>query len=81
MVVGDRGCAGRAVAARRFGRRVLQLETVEFETSLHGTMGDGQVVSALASSNRVLSNRPLQRTTPPRAIGVGWMCRSRRARR
>jgi hypothetical protein len=81
VVVGDRGCAGWTVAARKFGRRVLQLETVEFETSLHGTTGHRQLASAPASSNRVLSNRPLQRTIPPRAIGVGWMCRSRRARR
>ena len=81
MVVGDRGCAGRSEAARSSGRRVLRLETVEFETSLHGTTGDGQVASALASSKRVLSNRPLQRTNPPRAFGVGWMYRSRRARR
>jgi hypothetical protein len=61
-VVGDRGCAGRAVAARRFGRRVLQLETVVFETSLHGTTGGGQLVAVSGSSNWELSNRPLQRT-------------------
>ena len=51
-VVGrDRGCAGRTVAARSFGRRVLQLETVEFETSPHGTAGGGQLVAASGASN------------------------------
>jgi len=62
VVDGGRGCAGRTVAARRSGRRVLQLETVAFETSLHGTTGGGQLASTLASSNCELSNRPLQRT-------------------
>ena len=62
MVVSDVGCAGRMVAARRFGRRVLQLRTVETGTSLHGTTGDGQLVTASGSSNWELSNRPLQRT-------------------
>jgi hypothetical protein len=62
VVVDDRGCAGRTVTARRFGRRVLQLETVEFETSLHGTTDGGQPAAASGSSNWELSNRPLQRT-------------------
>ena len=62
MVVGDRGCAERTVAGRRFGRRVPQLETVEAEPSHHGTTVGGQLLSALVSSNCELSNRPLQRT-------------------
>ena len=51
VVVGDRGCAGRTVVGRRFGRRALQLETAEFETSPHGTTGHGQLVTVSGSSN------------------------------